>query len=249
MRRHSTTTTEPYSQQWRMVRRSVCVCSGGEVAILSMTQSPREDQYWHDNQILSPPPSSSLEGIHSAMQVTSLPYLFKLLFHCKDDALTKKFNNQRRNEQLSIWRATPHDVIFFSFFGSIFLFPFSFLFQYSLDNKTDKNYYFLPSGAYNIQTPFIISRHHGSVWPEKGRPNWISVCARGHKDSICHHYFLNILPMEWRAYSFPPTPEKAIFWTDPKMLKATLMARSNGQHEYLGVIKRTIKMVGKRDCK
>lgn len=115
MRRHSTTTTEPYSQQWRMVRRSVCVCSGGEVAILSMTQSPREDQYWHDNQILSPPPSSSLEGIHSAMQVTSLPYLFKLLFHCKDDALTKKFNNQRRNEQLSIWRATPHDVIFFLF--------------------------------------------------------------------------------------------------------------------------------------
>lgn len=177
-----------------MVRRSVCLLRGRGRNIVDDTVPERRPILTRQPDTL-PPPSSSLEGIHSAMQVTSLPYLFKLLFHCRDDALTKKFNNQRRNEQLSIWRATPHDVIF-SFFGSIFLFPFSFLFQYSLDNKTDKNYYFLPSGAYNIQTPFIISRHHGSVWPEKGRPNWISVCARGHKDSICHHYFLNILPME-----------------------------------------------------
>lgn len=245
MRRHSTT-TEPYSQQWRMVRRSVCLLRGRGRNIVDDTVPERRPILTRQPDTLPPPILQSWRyTFRNASYFPPLP--LQVTLPLQGWCTNEKIQQPKKKWTTLNMACDTTRCYFFSFFGSIFLFPFSFLFQYSLDNKTDKNYYFLPSGAYNIQTPFIISRHHGSVWPEKGRPNWISVCARGHKDSICHHYFLNILPMEWRA--FPPTPEKAIFWTDPKMLKATLMARSNGQHEYLGVIKRTIKMVGKRDCK
>ncbi len=149
--RHSTTTTESYSQQWKMVRLIVCVCLRGEVAILSMTHPqekanidkttrylrapfslPQSWRYIPQCKLLSPP-----------LQVTVvLP-----LQGCTNEKIQQpKKRYTTLNMACDTTRCYFFSVLFFSF-PSHSRFSFN-----TLANKTDKNYYILPSGTYNIQT-------------------------------------------------------------------------------------------------